>query len=658
MNLRRALLVGLALLGGWMAVPAWGGLCPQTTYYVATTGNDGNSCCAATNATTAKRTINAGLACLSAGETLLVKSGTYPECIRRYVVPSGSAGAPTTVKSEVQYGAVLRPSGGSCLDLGAVVVIFMNVHDIVFDGFTVDMSGISGVVYGVMLTDDEDENCVGHPPNPNMAYRVTIKNNDIGNLQSCGGVGGAGISVAGFCDAASNPGNLIQNNKIHDLCVGEVPGHPGSQGLYLYSNNNMVEGNEIYNINGEGGEQWTQYANSFPLNNTYRNNTFHDNLSRGFLLSSGDGHKFYNNILYRNGTGPAADYDSAALKVGGYGHATTNVHVYNNTFYDNGRCITVAEPGQTVQNNICYLPRTGDYIVEDAGPNTVDHNLFTDPFFLNIAGADFHLTTGSTNAINAGVSPTSYFTTDKDGNTRTASLPYDIGAYEYFSQAPPTPQLLAWWKLDDGSLLSAADATGNGHTATLETGLTWPPGKVGPFAVGCDGLHSASAVGGLPVSGSYSYMVWVKGPTGPATSGPNEILVQNGDGSDSFGFAWGSPAPGYSQAAYHQESSGQYVAARLPTPLQANVWYRIAVTWDQTLLKVYLNGQFQAQASTTSLMPASGNFRFCGTPGGTQTFFPGQLDDIKVWNYALTAAQVGSEYGSNAAHMRHRVVPK
>src|SRR5215475_14289659 len=37
------------------------------TYYVATTGSDSNSCAAAQNISTPKRSINAGLACLAAG---------------------------------------------------------------------------------------------------------------------------------------------------------------------------------------------------------------------------------------------------------------------------------------------------------------------------------------------------------------------------------------------------------------------------------------------------------------------------------------------------------------------------------------------------------------------------------------------------------------
>src|SRR5437667_6769750 len=78
------------------------------TYYVAKTGSDSNSCSRAQSQSTPKLTINAGAGCLNAGDTLIIKTGTYNEALLN-VIPSGTAGSPTTVKSEVQYGAVLQP---------------------------------------------------------------------------------------------------------------------------------------------------------------------------------------------------------------------------------------------------------------------------------------------------------------------------------------------------------------------------------------------------------------------------------------------------------------------------------------------------------------------------------------------------------------------
>ena len=50
-----------------------------STYYVAKTGQDGNTCAQAQSRSTPKLTIKAGLACLAGGDTLIIKAGTYTE---------------------------------------------------------------------------------------------------------------------------------------------------------------------------------------------------------------------------------------------------------------------------------------------------------------------------------------------------------------------------------------------------------------------------------------------------------------------------------------------------------------------------------------------------------------------------------------------------
>lgn len=61
------------------------------TYYVATNGNNDNSCAAAQNINTPKQNImgtNGGIACLQTpGDKLLIRQGTYPESINNYTAP-------------------------------------------------------------------------------------------------------------------------------------------------------------------------------------------------------------------------------------------------------------------------------------------------------------------------------------------------------------------------------------------------------------------------------------------------------------------------------------------------------------------------------------------------------------------------------------------
>ena len=83
------------------------------TYYVAKTGNNNNTCTKARSLSTPKHTIAAGLSCLSSGDTLIIKAGTYLEVINRKQVPSGISNSQrTTIKSATGETVTLKPSTG------------------------------------------------------------------------------------------------------------------------------------------------------------------------------------------------------------------------------------------------------------------------------------------------------------------------------------------------------------------------------------------------------------------------------------------------------------------------------------------------------------------------------------------------------------------
>src|SRR5262245_55741700 len=85
------------------ASPAW-----TATYYVSTTGSDAHSCSITDSAGTNKLTVNAGLGCLSGGDTLIIHSGTYAEAINTTSgtnIPSGTSWtAATTIKAATGSG--------------------------------------------------------------------------------------------------------------------------------------------------------------------------------------------------------------------------------------------------------------------------------------------------------------------------------------------------------------------------------------------------------------------------------------------------------------------------------------------------------------------------------------------------------------------------
>src|SRR4030095_5060683 len=109
-------LVGRRLLNlfFFMLVPA---LAQAATYYVSPYGSDYNSCYDAQSPYSARRTVTAGVACLSGGDTLLIGDGTYEERVNN-TIPSGTVGAPTIVRAVNRNGVILRPTSSALVYYG------------------------------------------------------------------------------------------------------------------------------------------------------------------------------------------------------------------------------------------------------------------------------------------------------------------------------------------------------------------------------------------------------------------------------------------------------------------------------------------------------------------------------------------------------------
>ena len=112
---------------------------------------------------------------------------------------------------------------------------------------------------------------------------------------------------------------------------------------------------------------------------------------------------------------------------------TNGTKVWNNTVYGNKSVGIQVGPdafqlaNTVVQNNISYNNNGGNY--SNVGENTTaDHNLITNPLFVNAAAFNFNLQTSSP-AIDAGVT-LSQVTTDFKNAPRPQGGAYDIGAYE------------------------------------------------------------------------------------------------------------------------------------------------------------------------------------------------------------------------------------
>ena len=158
------------------------------TYYVAKNGKDANSCAQAQSSSAPKLTIGDAVNCLTAGDTLYVRAGSYNETLI-YTVPSGSSWS-SKVRIAAYPGETVwvRPAAGS---VTSVLGFGRSQHYIEFDGINLDASKMTDSVIVRMESAD----------GKNDAHHIRIQNAELIGKASPGGhtqgiLTGGGLTVA------------------------------------------------------------------------------------------------------------------------------------------------------------------------------------------------------------------------------------------------------------------------------------------------------------------------------------------------------------------------------------------------------------------------------------------------------------------------------
>ena len=96
-------------------------------------------------------------------------------------------------------------------------------------------------------------------------------------------------------------------------------------------------------------------------------------------------------------------------------------------------------------------------------------------------------------------------------------------------------------------------------------------------------------------------------------------------------------------------SSAPTSTSAAPAALASNTWTHLAATYDGANLRLYVNGtQVATRAVTGSMRASTGALRI----GGNSTWgewFGGLIDDVRIYNRALTPSEVQADMNTPVA---------
>ena len=227
-----------------------------------------------------------------------------------------------------------------------------------------------------------------------------------------------------------------------------------------------------------------------------------------------------------------------------------------------------------------------------------------------------------------------------------------VGSASYTIQSPASVGLVGWWKFSEGRGTTAADSSGNGNAMTLFNGVSWVAGQIGN-AISANGTNQYGSVPAINLSGTSTVTVAFWANRTYSTTAESVMLEDSTNYNNSatgFGFfpddtgcngiaAAVNGNVGYSVNCYSQPSSG--------------AWHHLAIIYDKTQAgskqtALYIDGVLQTPTSSPNTAQNTNSFGnnpiYLFSRGGTQFFNAGKADDLRIYNRALSAAEIQQLY--------------
>ena len=212
--------------------------------------------------------------------------------------------------------------------------------------------------------------------------------------------------------------------------------------------------------------------------------------------------------------------------------------------------------------------------------------------------------------------------------------------------APAPSGLVGWWQ-GEGNATDIA-GTDNG---TLSGGVSFASGKVGQ-AFSFDGVNGSVVVpdsSSLRLTTQLTIETWIN----PRSTNADQAIVGKlGGTTGNNGYELFLSWQNWLSAQFNrpgQDWPGNVIAYTNSSAIVPNVWYHVAWTYDQSAMKLYLNGLPVATnvIGPQAISVSSSDLRISGLDN--HVYFDGLIDEPSVYNHALSDSEIAAIYNAGSA---------
>ncbi len=202
-------------------------------------------------------------------------------------------------------------------------------------------------------------------------------------------------------------------------------------------------------------------------------------------------------------------------------------------------------------------------------------------------------------------------------------------------------ELVAYWKLDEEEGDIAYDSARD-KAGLLFGGPVWRPAEgKRAGALEFDGIDDYVGTDFVlnPTDGAFSVFAWIKGGS------PGQVIISQTDGIGGTGATWlgADSSGGNLMTGLVLPPGGRSVPQPLVSEFVAidNKWHLIGFVWDGSIRALYVDGVEVAKDTQANLEGSDGGLHIgAGKNLEVWTFFSGLIDDVRIYNQALSAEKI------------------
>jgi hypothetical protein len=211
---------------------------------------------------------------------------------------------------------------------------------------------------------------------------------------------------------------------------------------------------------------------------------------------------------------------------------------------------------------------------------------------------------------------------------------------------------VGWWKMDEGSGTDVHDYTDNvnhGTMVNMDSGTDWVEGKRNS-ALDFDGSDDYVNLGNsddINLSSNFTITGWVN-----RDADGYESIVARGNNltNDSQYYIRAQPtsascAPGSIRFSIN---NGSYICGN--TDLTDGKWHFFAASYNSSTMKIYIDNGSHEDSKTVSSNVVLSRDVVVGADSDKNSNFDGQIDDVRIYNYALTEDDIRRIYNGGAVN--------